>query len=121
VILYWFGPRESKTLRLVLRFVLLRSQVGLHGRGVDVEVVYGLSPGGRPCPPYIGRRTRSVDQSPSQLQHGNLSLVCLHHERLIRAALIHLDFLILHAKLSSRLRTHMSGRVGLLTGRRVFC
>jgi hypothetical protein len=34
-ILYWFGPPESKTLRPVLQFVLLRSQVGLHGRGVD--------------------------------------------------------------------------------------
>jgi hypothetical protein len=35
VILYRFGPLESKTLRPVLRFVLIRSQVGLHGRGVD--------------------------------------------------------------------------------------
>jgi hypothetical protein len=35
----------------------------------------GLSPGGRPCPPYIGRRTRSVDRSPNRLQQGNLSLV----------------------------------------------
>jgi hypothetical protein len=72
-----------------------------------MEVVCGLygdlSLGGHPCPPYIGRRTRSVDQSPGQLQQGNLSLVCLHHERLIRAALIHLDFLVLRAKLSSRL------------------
>jgi hypothetical protein len=34
-ILYWFGPPESKTLRLVLRFVLLRSQVvcGVHVPG----------------------------------------------------------------------------------------
>jgi hypothetical protein len=36
-ILYWFGPPESKTLRSVLRFVLLRSQVvvvcGLHVPG----------------------------------------------------------------------------------------
>jgi hypothetical protein len=30
-----FGPLESKTIRPVLRFVLIRSQVGLHGRGVD--------------------------------------------------------------------------------------
>jgi hypothetical protein len=32
VILYWFGPLESKTLRPVLRFVLVRSQVvcGVH-------------------------------------------------------------------------------------------
>jgi hypothetical protein len=34
-ILYWFRPPESKTLHPVLRFVLLRSQVGLHGRGVN--------------------------------------------------------------------------------------
>jgi hypothetical protein len=36
-ILYWFGPLESKTLRPVLWFVLIRSQVvcGVHGRGVD--------------------------------------------------------------------------------------
>jgi hypothetical protein len=33
VIFYWFGPLESKTLRPVLWFVLLRSQV---------EVVCGL-------------------------------------------------------------------------------
>jgi hypothetical protein len=38
----------------------------------------------------------------------------LQHEKLIRAALIHVDFLVLHAKLSSRLRAHMSGRTGLL-------
>jgi hypothetical protein len=60
-------------------------------------------PRGRPCPPYIGRRTRSVDQSPGRLQQGNLSLVCLHHGRLIRAALIRLDCHVLRAKLSSRL------------------
>jgi hypothetical protein len=46
----------------------------------------------------------------SQLQHG----------KLIRAALIRLDCLVLHAKLSSHLRAHMSGRTGLLTGRQVF-
>jgi hypothetical protein len=45
----------------------------------------------------------------SQLQHG----------KLIRAGLIRLDCLVLHAKLSSRLWVHMSGRTGLLTGRRV--
>jgi hypothetical protein len=46
----------------------------------------------------------------SQLQHG----------KLIRAALIRLDCLVLHAKLSSRLQDHMSGRSDLLTGRLVF-
>jgi hypothetical protein len=34
-ILYWFGPPESKTLRPVLRLVLLRIAVGLHGHSVD--------------------------------------------------------------------------------------
>jgi hypothetical protein len=73
-ILYWFGPPESKTLRPVLRFILLRSQLVVE---VDVLLVacVGLSLGGRPCPPYIGRRTRSVDRSPGRLQQGNLSLV----------------------------------------------
>jgi hypothetical protein len=46
----------------------------------------------------------------SQLQHG----------KLIRATLIRLECLVLNAKLSSHLRTLMSGRAGLLTGRRVF-
>jgi hypothetical protein len=47
----------------------------------------------------------------------------LQHRRLIRAALIGLDFLGLHANLSSRLRAHMLGRgptdrsAGLLVGR----
>jgi hypothetical protein len=50
-------------------------------------------PGGRLCPPYIGRQTRSVDRSPGQLQQGNLSIVCLHHGRLIQAALIRLECL----------------------------
>jgi hypothetical protein len=63
----------------------------------------GLPPGGRPCPPYIGRTTRSVDRSPGRLQQGNLSLVCLHHRKLIQAALIRLDYLVSHVKLSSRL------------------
>jgi hypothetical protein len=60
-------------------------------------------PGGRPCPPYIGRQTRSVDRSPGRLQQGNLFLVCLHHGKLIRAALIRPDCLVLYAKLSSHL------------------
>jgi hypothetical protein len=46
----------------------------------SMEVVCGLSLGGRPCPPFIGRRTRSVDQSPGRLQHGNLSLVSYNME-----------------------------------------
>jgi hypothetical protein len=44
----------------------------------------------------------------------------LQHGKLIRAALICLDFLSLHATLSSRLQVHMSGRTGLLTGWWVF-
>jgi hypothetical protein len=66
-------------------------------------------PGGRPCPPYIGRRTRSMDRSPGRLQQGNLSLVCLHHGSIIRAALIRLNYLVLHAKLTSRLGEVVSG------------
>jgi hypothetical protein len=46
----------------------------------------------------------------SQLQHG----------KLIRTALIHLDFLVFDVKLSSHLWAHMSGQTGLLTDRRVF-
>jgi hypothetical protein len=60
-----------------------------------------------------------MDRSPGPLYVGNLSLVCLQHLKLIRAALICLDCLVLNAKLSSRLRAHMSGRAGLLTGQRV--
>jgi hypothetical protein len=55
---------------------------------------------GRPCPPYIRQQTRSVNRSPGRLQQGNLSLFCLHHGKLIRAALIRLDILVLHTKLS---------------------
>jgi hypothetical protein len=47
---------------------------------VSMEVVYRLSLGGRPCPPYIGQRTRSVDRSPGRLQKGNLSLVSYNME-----------------------------------------
>jgi hypothetical protein len=78
VILYWFGPPESKTLRPVLRFVLLAWRDYM----VVLSMVCGLSLGGRPCPPYIGRRTRSVDWSPRQLQQGNLSLVSYNMESL---------------------------------------
>jgi hypothetical protein len=75
----------------------------------EVVVVCGLSPGGHPCPPYIGRRTRSLDRSPGRLQQGNLSLVCLHHGRLIGAALIRLDCLVFYPKLSSCLRNLLEG------------
>jgi hypothetical protein len=44
-----------------------------------------------------------VDRSLGRLQQGNLSLICLHHGRLIRAALIRLDCLVLRNKLSSHL------------------
>jgi hypothetical protein len=70
---------------------------------VSMEVVCRLSPGGCPFSPYIGRWTRSVDRSPGRLQQGNLSLVCLHHGRLIRVASIRLDCFVLCTKLSSRL------------------
>jgi hypothetical protein len=56
---------------------------GPWGTGADVEVVCGLSPGGHPCPPYIGRWTRLVDRSLGRLQQGNISLVYLHHGKLI--------------------------------------
>jgi hypothetical protein len=49
---------------------------------VSMEVVRGFSRGGRPCPPYIGRQTRSVDRSPGPLQQGNLSLVSYNMESL---------------------------------------
>jgi hypothetical protein len=94
VILYWFGPSDSKTLRPVLRIVLL-ARSRYYMAWIDVPEV-------RLWPSYIGRRTRLVDQSPSRLQQGNLYLFCLHHGGLIRVALIHLDCLVLHAKLSSR-------------------
>jgi hypothetical protein len=44
MILYWFRPPKSKTLRPVLRFVLLRSQVV-----VEVDVT-GRCPWGTPLP-----------------------------------------------------------------------
>jgi hypothetical protein len=43
--LYWFGPPKSKTLRPVLRFVLLGDYVMVSGS---------------PRPPYIDQRMRSV-------------------------------------------------------------
>jgi hypothetical protein len=70
---------------------------------VSMEVVCRLSPGGCPFSPYIGRWTRSVDRGLGRLQQGNLSLVCLHHGRLIRVASIRLDCFVLCTKLSSRL------------------
>jgi hypothetical protein len=47
-ILYWFGPPESKTLRLVLRFVLLE------------DCVFCRIHKGSPRSTYIGQRMRSV-------------------------------------------------------------
>jgi hypothetical protein len=91
--------------------------VGLHGRGVDGG---GLVPKRAPLPALYWGMDKVGGPSPDRLQQGNLSLVCLHHGKLIRATLIRLDCLVLHAKLSSHLWTHMSGRAGLLTGRWVF-
>jgi hypothetical protein len=76
-ILYWFGPPESKTLRPVLDCIT-SIVAGLHSRGVDGL----LYPSGRPCPPYIGGRTRSMDRSPGRLQQRNLSLVNYNMEYL---------------------------------------
>jgi hypothetical protein len=84
-------------------------------------VVRGLScPGRTPLPDLYwvtdkvgGPESKSVtteEPISSQLQYG----------RLIQVALIRLECLVLHAKPSSRLRAHMSGRTCLLTGRRVF-
>jgi hypothetical protein len=47
-ILYWFGPLGSKTLRPVLRLVLLG------------DCVIGRIHKGSPRPPYIGQQMRSV-------------------------------------------------------------
>jgi hypothetical protein len=68
------GPPESKTLRPILRFLLLAWQDYMTTCRWSAGCMC-QSPGGRPCPPYIGRRTRSVDWSPGRLQQGNLSLV----------------------------------------------
>jgi hypothetical protein len=100
VILYWFGPPESKTLHPVFRFVLLRSQVvcGVH-----------LVPGTTPLPALYwatnkvgGPESRSITTGKpisSQLQHG----------KLIWAALIRLDCLVLHVKSCGRAEL---GRLG---------
>jgi hypothetical protein len=72
VILYWFGRPKSKILHPVLQFVLFRSQVGLHGRGVDG--------GGLQVFPRRTPLPRSVDGSPGPLQQGNLSLVSYNME-----------------------------------------
>jgi hypothetical protein len=60
-------------------------------------------PGGRPCPPYIGRRTRSMDREFGSVTTGKSISSQLQYGRLIRASLIRLDCLVLHAKLSSHL------------------
>jgi hypothetical protein len=86
--------------------------------GLDYKFRYGggllVVPGRTPLPALYwvmdkvgGPESRSVTTGKpisSKLQHG----------KLIRAASIRLDCLVLHAKLSSRLRAHMSGRTGLL-------
>jgi hypothetical protein len=71
-ILYWFGPLESKTLRPVLRLVLLAWRDYMATCRWSAGYMFS---GGCPCPPYIGRRTRSVDRNSGRLQQGNLSLV----------------------------------------------
>jgi hypothetical protein len=81
-ILYWFGPSENKTLRPVLRFVFLRFQVGLHGRGVDGGGLQVTCPRGAPLPSLYwamdkvgGPESRSVTTGKpisTQLQHGKL-------------------------------------------------
>jgi hypothetical protein len=48
----------------------------------SMEVFCSLPPGGHPSPPYIGRRTRSEERSPSWLQQGNLTLVNYNTESL---------------------------------------
>jgi hypothetical protein len=111
-ILYRFGPPESTTLRPVLDCIEILVKVE------EVEITCTL--GRMPLPALYcvtdkvgGPESKSVTTGKpiySQLQYG----------RLIRAALIRLDYLGLHAKLSSRLRAHMSGEIGLLTGQRVF-
>jgi hypothetical protein len=96
VILYWFETPQSKTLRPVLDCIYLIV--------AKVEVVCRVHASGRV--PLLalywvmdkvdGPKSKSVTTGKpisSQLQHG----------KLIRAALICLDFLVLHAKLSSRL------------------
>jgi hypothetical protein len=91
-ILYWFRPPESKTLRSVLRFVLLvwRDYMATYPREDALACL--ILGGGQ-----------------GRLIQGNLSLVYLHHGRLIRAALIRLDRLVLHVKLSSRLGNLLEG------------
>jgi hypothetical protein len=114
-ILYWFGPPESKTLCPVLHCIA--GVARLHGRGVDGLWVV---PGRTPLPAFYwvtdkvgGPESRSVTTRKPISSH-------LQHGKLIRAALIRMDFLVLHAKLSSRLQAQMSGQAGLLTGQLVF-
>jgi hypothetical protein len=109
-ILYWFGPPESKTLRLVLDCIT-SIVAGLHGRGVDGLLRYMCwpVPERTPLPALYwatdkvgGPESRSVTTGKpisSQLQHG----------KFIRASLIRLDCLVLHAKLSSRLGNLLEG------------
>jgi hypothetical protein len=88
--LYWLKPPESETLRPIWWWNYARV----------------ICPrGGRPRPPYIGRRPWATSRFPS-------ILVGYNHGRFIRTALNYLDCLDLHSKLSSCLWAHMSGRVG---------
>jgi hypothetical protein len=115
-ILYWFGPLESKTLRPVLDCIA--GVVRLHGRRVD-----GLlwsAPRRAPLPALYWATDKVGGPESKSVTTGKPISNQLQHGRLIRAALNRLDCLVLHAKLSSHLQAHMSGRAGLLTGRRVF-
>jgi hypothetical protein len=86
----------------------------ISGGGLDYKC--WLVPGRMPLPALYwatdkvgGLESKSVTtRKPisSQLQHG----------KLIRAALIRLDCLVLRTKLFSHLWAHMSGRIGLLIG-----
>jgi hypothetical protein len=99
-------PPESKTLCTVLGVCIADEGTGVLGRTALPALYWLMDKVGAP-------KSKSVTTGKpisSWLQCG----------RLIQAALICLDCLGLHAKLSSRLWTHMSGRVGLLTGPRVF-
>jgi hypothetical protein len=71
--------------------------LALGGGGVPQVALY--------CLTTLGYKSVSI--YPSWLQHG----------RLIRAVLIRLDYLDFHAKLSSLLRTHLSGTDETLVGR----
>jgi hypothetical protein len=83
--LYWFGPPESKTLRLVWYWDYVESH---------------LPQGRRPRPRYIGRRPWATSRFPSILVGYNVE------------SLSELVCLVLYSKLSSCPWDHMSGRAG---------